>query len=121
MKRGPPVGSKVAESDGGDHDGLSFPRSQDHFERFTNLIRWELEDEMESVEETEEVVREYKEKAPAPVSSEQGDGKSGPVAKKNDMGGKAVDPTGEEAGGSTPKSTTQTDASDTTGSSMSKA
>ena len=51
MKRGPPAGSKVAESDGEDHDGLSFPRSQDHFERFTNLIRWELEDEMESVED----------------------------------------------------------------------
>ena len=81
----------------------------------------EEEMDMESVEETEEVVREYKEKAPAPVTSEQGDGKSGPVAKKTDMGGKSVDPTGEEAGGSTPKSTTQTDAADPKGASMSKA
>jgi hypothetical protein len=75
----------------------------------------EVEDEMESVEETEEVVREYKEKAPAPVSSEQGDGKAGPVAGKNDMGGKSVDPTGEESGGSAPKPKVQTDAADPKG------
>jgi len=86
----------------------------------------EEEDEMEAVEseeveETEEMVREYTEKAPAPVTSEQGDGSSGPVAGKNDMGGKAVDPTGEEKGGATPKSTVQTDASDTRGATMSKA
>ncbi len=83
-------------------------------------------EEMESVEsteveETEEMVREYTEKAPAPVTSEEGDGSSGPVAGKNDMGGKAVDPTGEEKGGATPKSTVQTDASDTRGATMSKA
>jgi len=86
----------------------------------------EEEDEMEAVEseeveETEEMVREYTEKAPAPVTSEQGDGSSGPVAGKNDMGGKAVDPTGEESGGATPKSTVQTDAADTRGATMSKA
>ena len=79
------------------------------------------EEEMESVEETEEVVREYTEKAPAPVTSEEGDGSSGPVAGKNDMGGKAVDPTGEEKGGATPKSTVQTDAADPRGATMSKA
>ena len=79
------------------------------------------EEEMESVEETEEVVREYTEKAPAPVTSEEGDGSSGPVASKNDMGGKAVDPTGEEKGGATPKSTVQTDAADPRGATMSKA
>jgi len=78
------------------------------------------EEEMESVE-SEEMVREYTEKAPAPVTSEEGDGSSGPVAGKNDMGGKAVDPTGEEKGGATPKSTVQTDASDTRGATMSKA
>jgi len=77
--------------------------------------------ESEEVEETEEMVREYTEKAPAPVTSEEGDGSSGPVAGKNDMGGKAVDPTGEEKGGATPKSTVQTDASDTRGATMSKA
>jgi hypothetical protein len=81
----------------------------------------EGEEEMESVEETEEVVREYTEKAPAPVTSEQGDGSAGPVAGKNDMGGKAVDPTGEEKGGATPKSTVQTDAADPRDATMSKA
>jgi len=80
------------------------------------------EEEMESAfEESEEMVREYTEKAPAPVTSEEGDGSTGPVAGKNDMGGKAVDPTGEEKGGATPKSTVQTDASDTRGATMSKA
>ena len=67
----------------------------------------EEEEEMEAVEveeteETDEVVREYAEKAPAPVTAEEGDGSAGPVAGKNDMGGKAVDPTGEEKGGATP-------------------
>ena len=80
----------------------------------------EEEEEMEAVE-SEEMVREYTEKAPAPVTSEEGDGSAGPVAGKNDMGGKAVDPTGEESGGATPKSTVQTDASDTRGATMSKA
>lgn len=90
------------------------------------------EEEMESVEteaeepveeNTEEVVREYTEKAPAPVTAEQGDGSTGPVAGKNDLGkgGKPVDPTGEEKGGATPKSTVQTDAHDTRGATMSKA
>ena len=80
------------------------------------------EEEMESVEEeTEEVVREYTEKAPAPVTAEQGDGSAGPVAGKNDMGGKAVDMTGEEKGGATPKSTVQTDAANPKGATMSKA
>ena len=77
--------------------------------------------ESEEVEETEEMVREYTEKAPAPVTSEEGDGSTGPVAGKNDMGGKAVDPTGEESGAPTPKSTVQTDAHDTRGATMSKA
>jgi len=81
----------------------------------------EEEEEMESVEETEEMVREYAEKAKAPVTSEEGDGSAGPVAGKNDMGGKAVDPTGEEKGGSAPKATVQTDAADPKGATMSKA
>jgi hypothetical protein len=79
------------------------------------------EDEMESAYESEEVVREYKEKAKAPVTSEEGDGSAGPVAGKNDMGGKSVDPTGEEKGGSAPKATVQTDAADPKGATMSKA
>ena len=81
----------------------------------------EEEEEMESVEETEEMVREYAEKAKAPVTSEEGDGSAGPVAGKNDMGGKAVDPTGEESGGAAPKATVQTDAADPKGATMSKA
>lgn len=80
------------------------------------------EEEGEEEEEADEsFVREYTEKAPAPVTSEEGDGSAGPVAGKNDMGGKAVDPTGEEKGGATPKSTVQTDAHDTRGATMSKA
>ena len=62
----------------------------------------EDEEKMEAFEDAE-MVREYAEKAPAPVTSEQGDGSAGPVAGKNDMGGKAVDPTGEEKGASAPK------------------
>ena len=85
----------------------------------------EEEEEMESVEpveeETEEMVREYTEKAPAPVTTEEGDGSTGPVAGKNDMGGKAVDMTGEEKGGATPKSTVQTDAANPKGATMSRA
>jgi len=76
----------------------------------------EEEDEME-----ESMVREYTEKAPAPVTSEEGDGSAGPVARKNDMGGKAVDPTGEEGAVATPKSTVQTDAADPRKATMSKA
>jgi len=79
------------------------------------------EEEGEEEEADESFVREYTEKAPAPVTSEQGDGSTGPVAGKNDMGGKAVDPTGEESGAPTPKSTVQTDAHDTRGATMSKA
>ena len=79
------------------------------------------EEEGEEEEADESFVREYTEKAPAPVTSEEGDGSAGPVAGKNDMGGKAVDPTGEEKGGATPKSTVQTDAHDTRGATMSKA
>ena len=79
------------------------------------------EEEGEEEEADESFVREYTEKAPAPVTSEEGDGSAGPVAGKNDMGGKAVDPTGEESGAPTPKSTVQTDAHDTRGATMSKA
>lgn len=81
----------------------------------------EEEGEEEEEEADESFVREYTEKAPAPVTSEEGDGSTGPVAGKNDMGGKAVDPTGEEKGSATPKSTVQTDAHDTRGATMSKA
>ncbi len=51
MVRGPPVGSSANSENDEESDGVSFPRSQDHFERFTRLIAWELEDEMLAVEE----------------------------------------------------------------------
>jgi len=83
----------------------------------------EEEEEMESAYESEEMVREYTEKAPAPVTSEECDGSTGPVAGKNDMGGSAknIAQGGDEKGAPTPKSTVQTDAHDTRGATMSKA
>jgi len=85
----------------------------------------DMDDEMgdEEDEMEESMVREYTEKAPAPVTSEEGDGSGGPVAGKNDMGGSAknIAQGGEEKGGATPKSTKQTDAHDTRGATMSKA
>ena len=51
MVRGPPAGSSANSENDEESDGVSFPRSQDHFQRFTRLIAWELEDEMLAVEE----------------------------------------------------------------------
>ena len=51
MKRGPPCRLPCRRRRWRESDGLAFPRSQDHFDRYTKLIRLELEDEMESVEE----------------------------------------------------------------------
>lgn len=61
------------------------------------------DDEMdESAEEEEaEVVKEYVDKVAQP--SNNSEASTSPVAGKNDMGGKSVDPTGEESGSSTPK------------------
>ena len=42
---------KYGEESDEESDGISFPRSQDHFEKFNKLIEWELEDEMAAVEE----------------------------------------------------------------------
>lgn len=75
----------------------------------------ESEDDME-----ESLVREYSEKVNV-KNVEGGDSASGPVAGKNNMGGKAVDPTGEEKGGSAPKATVQTDAANPKGATMKKA
>jgi len=50
-----------------------------------------------------DLMREYVEKISAPSNTEGADNKSSVVAGKNDMGGTAVDPTGEEKGASTPK------------------
>lgn len=84
------------------------------------------DEEMESVEveETEEVVREYAEKAPTPVTSEEGSVNKTqqkiPGGKPNSTA-KAALSTGEEKGAPAPKATVQTDASDTRGATMSKA
>ena len=83
----------------------------------------EPEEEEEEEEMDETFVREYTEKVAAPSNSEEGDASSGPVAKKNDMGGKAASSSGSaaESGGSAPKAAVQTDAADPKGATMSKA
>lgn len=91
------------------------------------------EDEMESVEteaeepveeNTEEVVREYEEKAPAPVTGEEGSinktQQKIPGGKPNSTA-KAVISSGEEKGAPAPKATVQTDAANPKGATMSKA
>jgi hypothetical protein len=50
-----------------------------------------------------DLMREYVEKVSAPSNTEGADNKQSTVAGKNDMGGTAVDPTGEESGAKTPK------------------
>ena len=60
-----------------------------------------VEESEETVEEEAEVVKEYVDKVAQP--SNNSEASTSPVAGKNDMGGKAVDPTGEEKGGSAPK------------------
>ena len=84
--------------------------AEDEMDMDMDMEEPEAEEEMESAED---FVREYKEQAPAPVTAEQGDGKAGPVAKKNDMGGKATMSKGEEKSASAPKAAKQTDAMDT--------
>ncbi|MEC7704719.1 MAG: AAA domain-containing protein [Candidatus Thermoplasmatota archaeon] len=49
--RGPPAGSESNQQGEEDSDGITFTRSQDHFEKYSQLIDWELEDEMKAVEE----------------------------------------------------------------------
>ena len=73
----------------------------------------EIEEEVEEVAESKtapkytktasELMREYVEKISTPSNTEGADNKESVVAGKNDMGGTAVDPTGEEKGASTPK------------------
>ena len=60
----------------------------------------EAEEEVEESDESE-VVKEYVDKVAQPANNSEAH--TSPVAGKNDMGGKAVDSTGEEKGGSTPK------------------
>ena len=112
------------DADGGDMD-MDMDKEMDMDMGDEEGDEEKKDESVEPVEEEteEEVVREYTEKAPAPVTKEQGDGSAGPVAGKNPMAtsAKAVDPTGEEKGGATPKSTVQTDAANPKGATMSKA
>lgn len=82
-----------------------------------------MEPEMEEPVEEEQIV-EYAEKAPTPVSTEEGSVNTASQKNGNNKpstSAKAVISSGEEKGGATPKYTTQTDAADPKGSTMSKA
>ena len=102
-------------SDEGDEDEAEMDMDMDDAEEADDEMDMDMEEPEaeEEMESAEDFVREYKEKAPAPVTAEQGDGKAGPVAKKNDMGGKAAMSKGEEKSASAPKAAKQTDAMDT--------
>ena len=102
-------------SDEGDEDEAEMDMDMDDAEEADDEMDMDMEEPEaeEEMESAEDFVREYKEKAPAPVTAEQGDGKAGPVAKKNDMGGKATMSKGEEKSASAPKAAKQTDAMDT--------
>ena len=68
---------------------------------------------MEDEETTEEIVKEYKEKAPAPKTSEEGAHTHSPVAANSGAKGAEAKPQqshGEEKGAPTPKSEKMTDA-----------
>jgi hypothetical protein len=101
-----------------DMDGDEEPEMDDEMDMDMEVDAEEEEDDME-----ETFVREYTEKVAAPSTSEEGDASSGPVAKKNDMGGKVASSSGSaaESGGSAPKAAVQTDAADPKGATMSKA
>ena len=104
-------------SDEGDEDEAEMDMDMDDAEEADDEMDMDMDMEEpeaeEEMESAEDFVREYKEKAPAPVTAEQGDGKAGPVAGKNDMGGKATMSKGEEKSASAPKAAKQTDAMDT--------
>ena len=94
------------------NDGVNDPMMGGEEEGMDEMA---FESEEEKVDEEEEVdesadeelarLREYVEKIGAPNNTEAGDGKAGPVAGKNDMGGKAVnfDAGGDEKGRPAPK------------------
>ena len=92
------------------NDGVNDPMMSDEMMEAEEEVEEaddEDEDKMEeSADEELARLREYVEKIGAPNNTEAGDGKAGPVAGKNDMGGKAVDfdAGGDEKGSSTPKS-----------------
>jgi len=73
----------------------------------------ETVEEAEETEAKEEIVKEYKEKAPAPKTSEEGAQTKSPVAANSGAKGAEAKPQsshGEEKGAPTPKSEKMTDA-----------
>ena len=86
---------------GGEEEGMD----EMAFESEEEKVDEEEEEVDESADEELARLREYVEKIGAPNNTEAGDGKAGPVAGKNDMGGKAVnfDAGGDEKGRPAPK------------------
>jgi hypothetical protein len=106
---------------GDDEDDMEMDMEPEMDDMEMDMDAEEDEDEEDDMEET--FVREYTEKVAAPSNSEEGDASSGPVAKKNDMGGKVASSSGSaaESGRSAPKASVQTTAADPRGATMRKA
>jgi len=84
-----------------EHDDMEMESVEESEETVEEDAVEESEETVEESEEEAEVVKEYVDKVAQPANNSEAS--TSPVAGKNDMGGKAVDPTGEENGGSTPK------------------
>jgi len=84
-----------------EHDDMEMESVEESEETVEEDAVEESEETVEESEEEAEVVKEYVDKVAQP--SNNSEASTSPVAGKNDMGGKAVDPTGEESGSSTPK------------------
>ena len=87
------------------NDGINDPEMGEMMEAEEEVDEEAEEEVDESADEELARLREYVEKIGAPNNTEAGDGKAGPVAGKNDMGGKAVnfDAGGDEKGRPAPK------------------
>lgn len=115
MKMGDEEGAEELEMYEGDEE-VAEDAEEEVSEDAEEVVEEDAEEVAEEVEEVaesktapkytktaSELMREYVEKISAPSNTEGADNKSSVVAGKNDMGGTAVDPTGEEKGASTPK------------------
>ena len=112
---------KMMAGEEGEEDDMDMDMEPEMDDMEMDMDAEEDEDEEDDMEET--FVREYTEKVAAPSNSEEGDASSGPVAKKNDMGGKVASSSGSaaESGRSAPKASVQTTAADPRGATMRKA
>ena len=90
----------MMDDDGEEKPEMDMDMEMEATETDEEAVSEEAEEEVEESEESE-VVKEYVDKVAQPANNSEAH--TSPVANKNDMGGKAVDPTGEEKGGSTPK------------------